>query len=129
MEHLLVPRLLALAERAWSPDPAWAKEKDPVKSEKVHQEGLSVFFNTLGKKELPRLDFYNGGFGYRIPTPGAIIKDGNVVANIQLPGFAIRYTTDGTEPTKDSKVYDEPISEKGIVRLRAFDQRGREVLR
>lgn len=124
MEYLLVPRMLALAERAWAPDPAWAREKDPAKSEKLNNEALSVFFNVLGKRELPRLDFYTG-IRYRIPTPGATIKDGDVLANIQLPGFVIRYTTDGTEPTVESKVYEGPIAEKGSIKLKAFDLRGR----
>lgn len=125
MEYLLVPRLLALAERAWSSDPHWVKVKDQAKSKKLHQESWSVFANVLGKRELPRLDYYNGGIGYRIPSPGATLKDGTVVANIQLPGFEIRYTTDGTEPTKESKIYSAPVSDKGIIKLKAFDKRGR----
>ncbi|WP_213087117.1 chitobiase/beta-hexosaminidase C-terminal domain-containing protein [Chitinophaga agrisoli] len=43
----------------------------------------------LGKKELPRLDVYNGGYNYRVLRPGAVVKDGKVWANVQLPGAAI----------------------------------------
>jgi hexosaminidase len=125
MEYLLVPRLLALAERAWSQDPVWVKEKDQSKSQQLYDKGLSVFVNTLGKRELPRLDYYNGGINYRIPTPGATVVDGKIVANIQLPGFVIRYTTDNSEPDSTSMVYTSPIPDGQSIRLKAFDQRGR----
>jgi hexosaminidase len=125
MEYMLTPRLLALAERAWAPDPPWAQEQNNSKSEKLFQESWSLFVNTLGKRELPRLDYYNGGVNYRIPTPGAIISEGKVIANIQLPGFTIRYTTDGKEPGAESMLYDTPISDKGLIKLKAFDRRER----
>jgi hexosaminidase len=125
MEYLLVPRLLALAERAWSQDPSWAKEKDQSKSQQLYDKELSVFLNSLGKRELPRLDYYNGGINYRIPTPGASVVDNKVVANIQLPGFMIRYTTDNSEPDSTSMVYTSPVPAGTSIRLKAFDQRGR----
>ena len=125
MEYLLIPRLLALAERAWSDDPAWVKEKHPAISQELHDEALSVFVNILGKRELPRLDYYNGGINYRVPTPGGTVDDGKVFANIQLPGFVIRYTTDSSEPDSLSTIYTSPIPSGTPVKLKAFDQRGR----
>ena len=125
MEYMLVPRLLALAERAWAKDPAWATEKNEAKAELLYKSAWSVFANTLGKRELPRLDYYPGTIRYRIPTPGAIVDRGRVIANIQLPGFPIRYTTDGSEPMETSTLYEGPISDKNVIRLKAFDQRGR----
>jgi hexosaminidase len=125
MEYLLVPRLLALAERAWSPDPDWVKEKNPERSQQLYDHSLSIFFNALGKRELPRLDYYNGGINYRIPTPGATVRDENILANVQLPGFVIRYTTDNSEPDSTSTVYTSPIPNGPSIKLRAFDQRGR----
>ncbi len=125
MEYMLVPRLLALAERAWSKDPSWAVEVNSSRSDQLFRNAWSQFANTLGKRELPRLDYYPGKIKYRIPTPGAIIKSGNVVANIQLPGFVIRYTNDGSEPNEASTLYQGPITEKKVIRLKAFDQRGR----
>jgi hexosaminidase len=125
MEYLLVPRLLALAERAWSPDPDWVKETNPIKSQQLYDEAFSVFVNSLGQRELPRLDYYNGGINYRIPTPGATIKDGKVLANIQLPGFVIRYTTDNSEPDSTSTLYTSPIPNGPSIKFKAFDQRGR----
>lgn len=125
MEYMLIPRMLALAERAWAPDPLWAQEQNSVQSQNMFNESWNSFVNILGKRELPRLDFYNGGVDYRIPTPGARIFEGKVSANIQLPGFIIRYTTDGKEPDPESKPYESPVADKALIKLKAFDQRGR----
>lgn len=124
-EYMLLPKLLGLAERAWSKDPAWATEADNAKSEALYNQAWTEFVNVLGKRELPRLDHYAGGFRYRIPTAGAVVENGRVVANVQLPGLVIRYTTDGSEPTTKSQVYKEPIAAKGTVKLRVFNTTGR----
>ena len=79
----------------------------------------------LGKRELPRLSYYLDGFNYRIPTAGAVVNNGKVSANVQLPGLTIRYTTDGSEPTANSKAYPGPIAEKGTIKLQVFDPTGR----
>jgi hexosaminidase len=79
----------------------------------------------VGKRELFKLSFYQGGANFRVPTVGAKVVAGAVVANLQLPGLTIRYTTDGNEPSAKSPAYTGPIAAKGLVRLRAFDARGR----
>ncbi|MBF9253750.1 carbohydate-binding domain-containing protein [Pontibacter sp. 172403-2] len=125
MEYMLLPKLLAVAERAWAKNPAWATEADPAKSEAMYNEAWSEFANVLGKRELPRLDVYARGFLYRIPSPGAVVENGKVYANIQLPGLVIRYTTDGSEPTASSQIYKSPITAKGTIKLKAFTTTGR----
>ncbi len=124
-EYMLLPKLLGLAERAWAPDPAWGTEPDAAKGEAAYNQAWSAFVNVLGKRELPRLSYYAGGFQYRIPTAGAVVENGKVLANVQLPGLIIRYTTDGSEPTEKSKVYTGPISEKGEIKLKVFTPSGR----
>lgn len=126
LEYLLYPKLLALAERAWTQNPSWATELDKSKSESLYNKDWSVFVNVLGKKELPRLDYYSGGYIYRIPPVGVIIENGKVSANIQQPGFTIRYTTDGSEPTINSEIYKNPIEAKGKITLCAFSSNGRK---
>jgi hexosaminidase len=54
-----------------------------------------------------------------------MIQDGRIHANVAYPGLAIRYTTDGSEPTAESPLYDAPIPAAGAVRLKSFDTRGR----
>src|SRR3989475_6783642 len=70
LEYMLLPKLFGLAERAWAPDPDWARERDPAKSESLYREAWSRFVNVLGQRELPRLDREVAGVNYRIPTPG-----------------------------------------------------------
>ncbi len=125
LEYMLLPKLLGLAERAWAPDPAWATEANSAKSTAGYNQAWSGFVNVLGKRELPRLSYYAGGFQYRIPTVGAKVENGKVKANVQLPGFTIRYTTNGTEPTAQSKTYTAPVAEKGTVMFKVFDAAGR----
>ncbi|NEW77855.1 MAG: family 20 glycosylhydrolase [Gelidibacter sp.] len=125
LEYLLFPKLLALAERNWVQNPSWATEKDKDKSKILYDKDWSIFLNVLGKKELPRLDYYFGGYDYRIPPVGVLIENGKVTANIQIPGFSIHYTTDGSEPTNNSEVYITPIDKKGKFLLAAFSKNGR----
>jgi hexosaminidase len=125
LEYLMLPKLLGLAERSWAPNPDWAIEADAKKASSSYQYAWSEFVNVLAKKELPRLDNYAGGFRYRIPTPGLTMEEGKVLANVQLPGFEIRYTTDGTDPGKNSKLYAEPIAEVKNLSFRVFNASGR----
>ncbi|HEY2581220.1 MAG TPA: family 20 glycosylhydrolase [Mucilaginibacter sp.] len=125
MEYMLLPRLLAVAERAWAKEPDWMTERDSSKAKKSFERGWSVFENVLAKNELPKLDFYNGGYNYRIPTAGMLISDGKVFANCDLPGFIIRYTTDGSVPTTKSARYVGAFSAKGNIKFSVFNMRGR----
>lgn len=125
LEYMLVPKIFGIAERAWAKDPSWATEADSLKSEQLYQQAWSEFIHVIGKKELPRIGSYAGGYRYRIPTAGAIVKDGNLEANVQYPGLTIRYTTNGSEPDGKSKAYTQPIPAKGTIKLTVFDADGK----
>ncbi|HEY4197085.1 MAG TPA: family 20 glycosylhydrolase [Mucilaginibacter sp.] len=125
-EYMLLPRLLGFAERAWAKDPDWATEKDTTKSQDMYQQAWVNFLNVLGKRELPRLDYLNGGYGYRIPKPGVILEDGKYLANEQFPGLVIRYTTNGKIPDAKSSVYKDAVTnENSDIKFRTFDNKGR----
>jgi hexosaminidase len=121
----LLPKVLGLAERSWAADPDWAIESDPIKSKSSYQTAWSVFVNQLGKFELPRLNYYAGGFNYRIPSPGYIVENGYVKVNVLYPGLSIRFTTDGSEPTSNSQSYQNHIPFSKNLKLKAFDTRQR----
>ncbi len=125
LEYMAFPRAIALAERAWAKQPEWSTTRDIQQREKLLAVAWNRFVNTLGSRELPRLDFLYGGTNYRLPLPGAKVEDGQLYANVALPGLAIHYTTDGTEPSLDSARYEQPVEVDGQVRLRVFDRRGR----
>ncbi len=125
VEYMLLPKLLGLAERAWAKDPEWATSPDKARSDELYAKSWNQFSNLLGKRELPRLSYYNKGYSYRIPEPGLKAENGRITANIQYPGLEVRYTTDGSEPSASSQLYSEPVSERGLIRFAAFDVRGR----
>jgi hexosaminidase len=126
LDYMLLPKLFGLAERAWAPDPDWARERDPQKSASLYREAWSRFVNVLGKRELPRLDRDVPGLNYRIPTPGLKAEGGVVHCSVELPGFTLRYTTDGSEPTVRSPEVRGPIPFRGTVRVAAFNTTGRK---
>ena len=123
--YMLLPRLLAAAERAWAADPAWARESDPVRAAQSHAAAWSVFVNKLGRDVLPRIDADFPEFHYRLPPPGLKRKDDVVLANDQIPGLTLRYTLDGSVPDARSPRVDGPIVANGTVRVAAFDSLGR----
>jgi hexosaminidase len=126
LEYMLLPRLLGFAERAWSQDPAWATEKNPAKSDSLYQQAWVSFLNVLGKRELPRLDYFNGGYNFRVPKPGVILQDGKYLANVQFPGLIIRYTTNGKDPDAKSPIYKDAVTkDNSPIKFKAFDNKNR----
>ena len=129
MEYMIFPRLIALAERAWAADPAWTAAKNDDELKKQSDVHWNSFVNTLGKRDLPRLEYLcsDNALNYRIPLPGAKIEHDSLYANIEIPGFEILYTT---EPNKAEswKKYSGPVllSKGSSVALKARNAKGRE---
>jgi len=127
VEYMALPRIIPLAERAWVPNQSWME----IAARAERLEALEIYWNEfanrLGQRELPRLDGMNGGYGYRIPPPGAVIENNELRANVAYPGLDIRYTIDGSEPTDESPRYTDTVTvdENTVVNLRTFDTRGR----
>jgi hexosaminidase len=129
IDYLVMPRLAALAERAWAADPAWASTSNPAEAAALHGSAWSGFVNALGQRVLPRLDLEPGADGtrlaYRIAPPGLVVEGGRVLANHVLPGMLLRYTSDGSDPTAQSRPVTGPIEAHGSIRVAAFDRNGR----
>ncbi|WP_312512572.1 family 20 glycosylhydrolase [Massilia sp.] len=120
LEYLALPRMIGLAERAWSPGPGWHGEAELAAD-------WNEFANRLGQRELPRLDRANDPWQYRLPPPGAVLQDGRLHANVALPGVRVHYTLDGSDPGADSPRYTHPMALDGasVVKLASVDTRGR----
>ncbi|MYM81579.1 family 20 glycosylhydrolase [Duganella sp. FT50W] len=125
LDYLMMPRLLAVAERAWAPDPDWAQAGDAARAAALRRAAWSGFVNVLGQRVLPRLDLERGDVAYRIAPPGMVVEGGKVLVNHVLPGLTLRYTTDGSAPTARSKPVTGLIAAKGTISAAAFDRTGR----
>ena len=125
LEYYYLPKMLGLAERAWAGQPVWGEVAETEARIKMLNNAWNRFANIIGQRELPRLDHIFGGFNYRLPPPGAVIREGILYASTNFPGLPIRYTTDGSEPGTGSSLYTGPVEVKGTVKLRSFDTRGR----
>ena len=119
--------MIAFAERAWAADPTWANEAKSAGRTALVNTSWNEFANRLASRELPRLDYAFGKVAYRVPLAG-ITQDGSEIkANVSYPGLTIRYTTDGSEPTSKSSVYNTPFkAKKGqVVKMKVFSTTGR----
>ncbi len=127
MEYYLLPKLLGFAESAWSREREWESISDKAAREEIADKGWNEMANRIGKSEFNKLDHMFGGFAYRIPPPGAVVRRQTLLANNAYPGLTIRYTTDGSEPGPSSQKYEGPVEiDPGItVKLKAFNQIGR----
>ena len=127
LDYLALPRLIGLAERAWAADPLWQDIPEPDRRAAWALRDWNEFANRLGQRELPRLDRACQPWDYRLPPPGAIVRGGVLHANVALPGLALHYTVDGSEPGARSPRYDAPLPVYGAaqVKLASFDTRGR----
>jgi hexosaminidase len=136
IEYLALPRMIALAERAWSPDPGWCAMTDAAARGAAIEADWNAFANRLGQRELARLDRAPLAWGYRLPPPGARVdeQDGRTLhANVALPGLALHYTLDGSAPTSASPRIDasgkvEAQPGDRLFKVATFDTRGRSSL-
>ena len=125
IDMLLMPRLLALAERAWAADPAWSRSSDRAQAEVLRRADWSRFVSLLGRRILPRLDVEWPDLPYRLPPPGLRCGPGGTEVNHEFPGITIRYTRDGSTPTASSPVAGERIDQSPTIVAAAFAGSGR----
>ncbi|MBJ7438971.1 MAG: carbohydate-binding domain-containing protein [Sphingopyxis sp.] len=130
VDYMLFPRLLALAERAWSPatwTPAYQsgaryewgdKRVDAAKLRSGWQD-----FAGRAAAQLPMLD--KMGVAYRVAPPGARILGGKLEANSAFPGTTIEYRVGNGGWTP----YAGPVAVSGAVELRSRSADGKRVSR
>ena len=101
VQRFAFPRFLALAERAHNAHPTVTNEE----------------YFTILKDEIPY--FLEQNIDFFVRQPGITVIDGNIVMNEPYGMGEIRYTLDGSEPTKDSELYSSPIPAKDTKEVRA----------
>ncbi|MBU2891729.1 carbohydate-binding domain-containing protein [Colwellia sp. D2M02] len=124
-EYMLYPRLFSLAERAWH-QASWQvpynyqgqsfSPTSGVFTEQLKQqrdEQWLAFSAALGEKELPKLELDN--VFYRVPTVGAVIENGKLIANTAIKGLPIEYRVNGAA----WQIYQAPVEVDGNVEVRA----------
>lgn len=126
LEYYLLPKLISFAERAWAKEEAWEALKMNTEREHLMTQSWLPFINTLANKDLPRLNYMNNGYNYRIPKPGVLVEEQKISINHEYPGTNIYYTNDDTEPTSSSLLYTSPIQQNGIIKIKAIDSEGKE---
>lgn len=116
MQYMIMPRMMALSELAWS-DPSvmnWEDFKDRL------------------VKQFPRLNIMD--VNYRIPdlegfhNTNAFVGEGTLTIDCLDPDAEIHYTTDGSTPTLESSRYDGPVkvTETTDFTLRTFRSNGKK---
>lgn len=118
LEALMLPRLFALAERAWAP----AVERGDTAA-------WPRFARQVGEQLLPAVVRDLPDVAVRLPPPGLKRVGDAAEVNVGWPGLVVRFTTDGSEPTAQSPaVAGSRIEARALVRAAAFDGRGRRSL-
>jgi hexosaminidase len=122
LNEMLLPNMLVFAERAWDSRPTWTSL--PAEQQKAPMlEQWNVFANTLGQQAIPFLNHLFKNLNIHLPKPGGVIANDTLFVRTQFPGIKVRYSTDGSLPTANDKVYNNPIAvtNEAKIMLRAFD--------
>ena len=101
-QYALFPKIFGLVERGWNARPHWAG-----KAEQEYDKALLLYKTKIALKELPYLA--TKGVNFHLSQPGIIVKEGMLFMNTAVPGANIRYTTDGSEPSQHSTLWEAPV--------------------
>lgn len=130
VDYMLFPRLLALAERAWSPAPWTPAYRAGVSYEwgdkRVDAAKLKAGWQDFAGRtaaQFPMLEKI--GVAYRVAPPGARIANGKLEANSMFPGTAIEYRVEGGAWTR----YAGPVAVSGAAELRSRSADGKRASR
>ncbi|MCA1199580.1 carbohydate-binding domain-containing protein [Sphingomonas sp. R647] len=126
VDYMLFPRLLALAERGWTPA-RWTPAYRPGQSyawhdPRVDRAALSAEWRDFaGRASAQFAPLERIGVAYRVAPPGARIIGGTLDANMDFPGFVIEYRERGGQWTR----YQGPVVVNGPVELRSRSDDGK----
>ncbi|MFH1853207.1 MAG: family 20 glycosylhydrolase, partial [Candidatus Neomarinimicrobiota bacterium] len=117
-EYMLFPRLSALAEVLWSPQAA--------RSWDDFSRRLTAFFPLY---EMYGINYSTSARQVRIESKRSFLCDRlKITMDTELPGLAIHYTSDGSQPDRNSALYDKPLTVTGSTQIQAVAVRDGEVV-
>jgi hexosaminidase len=97
LEYMVFPRMLAMAEVAWSKGGVdWNNFEQRVQKHFSLLDAMNINYR------LPDLDGFT--------TQSVFVDKGRLHINKPLAGLTIRYTTDGTLPTLQSKIFKRDLT-------------------
>lgn len=118
VEYYMFPKVMGLVERGWNAHPDW-ETLSGVAEQQTFDRDLSLFYEKISVKEMPC--WSRDEVNFRLPHPGLSVKDGLLYANTPIAGGQIRYTTDGTEPTVESALWEAPVTcRSAVVKAKLF---------
>ncbi len=120
-EYLLYPKMMALAERAWSKSVVKKGDKEKEIFKNLDQK-WNVFANAVGQREFNRLASW--GRNFRIPPVGVDLENDVLKVNVAYPGLQIRYASVKETLDINSKVLTSPMKIDGPIKVAAFDAYG-----
>ena len=118
VEYYTFPKVMGLVERGWNAHPDWETLSGAAEQQTFDRD-LALFYEKISVKEMPC--WSRMGVNFRLPHPGLTIRDGLLYANTSIEGAQIRYTTDGTEPTVESELWETPVAcQAAVVKAKLF---------
>lgn len=114
LTYMLIPRICALSEVVWSNNKNWEDFTRRLSTDEKRLQDLG----------------YNCHKGCTDININTTYDDGKFIVSMsnQIYGADIRYTTDGSKPNLDSKLYKRPIKIKESTRIKALLFKDKEAL-
>ena len=125
-DELFMPNIIVFSERAWGKRPKWILSKNLEDQKSKMILDWEKFTSFIGGSFLPFIT-ENFQIKYHLPKPGGKLIRNKLFLKTQFPGLKIRYTTDGSIPNMNSKVYSGPVlvKKRNVIYARSFDKSGR----
>lgn len=112
LQYMAFPRMLALAETGWT-------SKD-AKNHDDFEKRMTLQYDRLDAMDVKYHIQSVTGFKDKV----AFLDKATVELKAPLPGMDVYYTSDGSEPSKDSTKYTEPLEITETVTLNTIAYRG-----
>lgn len=135
VEYMTFPRLLMVAERAWhqadwqvpyqvaGADYNQTSNYFNAEARAMQAKQWQMLANGIGQKALYKLDIAN--IDYRLPVPGAVIKEGKLHMNVIFPGLQLQYR----QPSSTWQHYVKPVTASGTIEVRSVSPLGQRFSR